>query len=282
MGGEGLVWKWPDMGMAAMIPRIALALGAGGAYGFAHIGVLEVLEEQGLVPDIVVGCSAGAIIGALYCAGLRADQLVRLASSIRRGHFMDVTMTRMGIMSGQRLEGVLRLLTRDRRLEEMDPPLAIVATDIESGEPVVFTKGPAALAARASSAIPGVFHPVRVEGRLLVDGALLHRVPVRVARALGADRVIAVALGPTPAEGRVSVHNMVDVVLQSFDIMQREVVRQQLHEADVLIEPCVLGEGSPSRMRLRDYVAAGRSAARERIAETEALFGAREAAGGHA
>lgn len=250
-------------------------------YGFAHIGVLEVLEEHGFSPDMVVGCSAGAVVGALYGSGLRAGQLSRFAGSLRRGHFMDFTMTRMGIMSGQRLEGVLRLLTRDRRLEDMVPPLSVVATDIELGETVMFTSGPAAPAARASSAIPGVFNPVRLDGRLLVDGALLQRVPVRAARSLGAETVIAVSLGTSVGQTRVAVHNMVDVVVQAFDIMQREVVRQQVTEADVLIEPRVPEGASPSTMRFPDYIAAGRAAALAQLDAIETAFRGREMVGRH-
>lgn len=272
-GGRGM--------MSKNGPLIALALGAGGIYGFAHIGVLQVLDEHGFTPDLVVGCSAGAIVGSLYGAGLRSQQLMRLAGSLRRGHIMDFTMTRMGIMSGQRLEGVLRLLTRERRLEEMVPPLAVVATDIETGESVVFTSGPAAAAARASSAIPGVFNPVRIGGRLLVDGALLQRVPVRVARDLGADKVVAVSLGVAGPAKRFPVRNMVDVVMQSFDIMQREVVRQQVAEADVLIEPELEAALAPSNRRVVDYIAAGRRAAEARLPELDAVFGRSRVVGTH-
>ena len=181
-------------------PKVALALGAGGVYGYAHIGVLQVLEENALRPDFVVGCSIGAVIGALYGAGLSSRQLQSLATHLRRSHWLDVTMTRMGVVSGQRLEGVLRLLTRDRRLEDLDPPLAAVATDIERGERVVIADGPAAPAVVASSAIPGMFPPVTYRGRRLIDGGILDRVPVAVARESGAAFVVAVSLG-TPAAG---------------------------------------------------------------------------------
>ena len=258
-------------------PRVALALGAGGIYGYAHIGVLQVLEERNLRPDLVVGCSIGAVIGALYGAGLSSSQLEMLGTHLRRSHWLDVTMTRMGVVSGQRLEGVLRLLTRDRRLEDLDPPLAIVATDIQRGSKVVFTRGPAARAARASSAIPGIFSPVRLGEQLLVDGALLERVPVDTARALGASRVLAVALG-APRNGEpVPVRHLFDVVNQSFAIMQQALAAERTLRADVLVEPLAQEGNGTSPAQVSALIQAGRDAAIAKIAEIESLFSREEA-----
>lgn len=251
-------------------PKVALALGAGGVYGYAHIGVLKVLEENGLRPDFVVGCSIGAVIGALYGAGLSSRQLESLGTHLRRSHWLDVTMTRMGVVSGQRLEGVLRLLTRDRRLEDLDPPLAAVATDIERGHKVVFTRGAAAVAAHASSAVPGIFSPVRVGESLLVDGALLERVPVDTARALGADRVLAVALGGTPDGQWVPVRHLFDVINQSFSIMQRALAAERAVTADVLIEPVAPEGTGPGQAAA--LIEAGRGAALAQIDEIRRLF----------
>ncbi|MDA8344025.1 MAG: patatin-like phospholipase family protein [Thermaerobacter sp.] len=253
-------------------PKVALALGAGGIYGYAHIGVLQVLEEYGLRPDFVVGCSIGAVIGALYGAGLSSGQLETLGTHLRRSHWLDVTMTRMGVVSGQRLEGVLRLLTRDRRLEDLTPPLAVVATDIERGSKVVFTRGPAARAARASSAIPGIFSPVRLGEHLLVDGALVERVPVDTARALGADRVMAVALGTMRDGERVPVRHLFDVVNQSFDIMQRALAAERMLRADVLVEPLAYEVHRTSPAQASGLIEAGRNAATEKIEEIKLLF----------
>jgi len=246
---------------------VALALGAGGVYGYAHVGVLSVLQEYDLWPDFVVGCSIGAVIGALYGAGLSGGQLLQLGMGLKRGHLLDLRPTRMGIIGGQRLEGVVRLLTHDRRLEEMHPPLAIVATDVERGEKVVFTRGLAARAARASSAMPGIFAPVRIGERLLVDGAVLERVPVRTARELGARRVVAVALGIMTPGQTAKVHNAFDVVLQSFDIMQRE-MSQGYDGADVVIEPPVGEANASGNGGAERLIDAGRAAA---LANIEAL-----------
>ncbi len=253
-------------------PKIALALGAGGVYGYAHIGVLQVLEEHGLRPDLVVGCSIGAVIGALYGAGLSSRQLEMLGTHLRRSHWLDVTMTRMGVVSGQRLEGVLRLLTRDRRLEDLDPPLAVVATDIERGRKVVFTRGPAATAARASSAIPGIFSPVRLGESLLVDGAVIERVPVDTARSLGADRVLAVALGTLRDGRRVPVRHLFDVINQSFSIMQQELAAERALRADVLVEPLAYEANATSPAQADGLIQAGRVAALGQIDAIKAMF----------
>ncbi len=256
---------------------VALALGAGGVYGYAHIGVLSVLEESGLWPDFVVGCSIGAVIGALYGAGLNGEQLLRLGLGLRRSHLLDLRPTRMGLIGGQRLEGVIRLLTRDRKLEEMRPPLAIVATDVERGEKVVFTRGAAARAARASSAMPGIFAPVRIGERLLVDGAVLERVPVRTARELGADRVVAVALGMMEPGQMVQVRNAFDVIMQSFDIMQREISHGH-DEADVMIEPPVTAANASAAGGAQRLIEAGRAAAMVQIEALRAVLHKKEMA----
>lgn len=257
---------------------VALALGAGGVYGYAHIGVLSVLEEFGLRPDFVVGCSIGAVIGALYGAGLNGEQLVQLGLGLRRSHLLDLRPTRMGLIGGQRLEGVVRLLTRDRRLEEMQPPLAIVATDVERGEKVVFTRGLAARAARASSAMPGIFAPVRIGERLLVDGAILERVPVSTARELGAERVVAVALGMMMPGQTVQVRNAFDVVMQSFDIMQREISHGN-DEADVVIEPPVSTANASAAGGAGRLIEAGRAAALAKLDALRAVLHKKEMVG---
>ena len=257
---------------------VALALGAGGVYGYAHIGVLSVIEEFGLRPDFVVGCSIGAVIGTLYGSGLSGEQLLELGMGLRRNHLLDLRPTRMGLIGGQRLEGVIRLLTRDRRLETMAPPLAIVATDVERGEKVVFTRGPAARAARASSAMPGIFAPVRIGDRLLVDGAVLERVPVRTARELGAQQVVAVGLGMLAPGQTRRVRNAFDVLMQSFDIMQRE-ISGAFDVADVLIEPPVTAANASAAGGAQRLIESGRAAALAQIEALQAILRKKEMAG---
>lgn len=239
-----------------------LVLGAGGRLGYAHIGVLDVLDAAGLRFDGVVGSSVGAVVGALYCSGIRGKHLEKLATTIRPRHWMDFRVTRMGLLSGRRLEAVVRLLTQDRPLEEMDPPLAVIATDIERGERVVIGRGPAGPAVLASSAIPGMFPPIPYLGRRLVDGGILERLPVGTARSRGAAFVVGVALG-TPSGQRIPVRSAYDVITRSFDIMQWEVARHAGEQPDVAITPAP-SDAEPDAERLLE---SGRQAARHALPE---------------
>lgn len=240
---------------------VALVLGAGGQYGFAHIGVLKVLEEEGLVPDLIVGSSIGSVVGALWAAGVGADFLARLGQEMRRSQWADLRLHRLGLLAGERMEGLMRLLLRGRDLENLRPPVVVVATDIQDGERVVIDRGSAARAIRASASVPGLFAPLRWQGRLLVDGAVTERLPVRTAREQGADRILAVSLDPLRAKQVAPVTSLVDVVLRSFDILQREVTRAGVTDVDVVVEPdLTLGAGS-HRERVHRLVMAGHEAA---------------------
>lgn len=249
-----------------------LVLGAGGIYGLAHIGVLKVLDREGLVPDAIVGCSMGAVVGALYGSGMKGQELERLALGLRRHHWLDIRPSRMGLIAGERFLALLRLLTQERSLDELRPPLAVVATDIERGERVVFTDGNAAERVRASAAIPGIFTPMVLEGRVLVDGAILERVPVRTAREWKNGRVLAVALNGLPPGMRVPVRNLFEVVLQSFDVMQREISQLVPHSADLTLEPEVLAIPRTDASGIQAFVRAGEEAAEGALGAIRALW----------
>ncbi|MCW3489924.1 patatin-like phospholipase family protein [Dethiobacter alkaliphilus] len=221
--------------MGKMKKKIGLALGGGSARGFAHIGVLKVLNEAGINVDMIAGTSMGAVIGAFYCSGIDLTLMERLAGQIQRRNWLDWTFPRMGLASGDKLEQMLLLLTRKRTFAELEKPLAVVATDLVRGEKVVISDGLVARAVRASAAIPGVFCPVEFRGRMLVDGAVVERVPVHTARDMGADVVLAVDLG-IYVDGSKPNH-IVDVIAQSLDIMQRDLCRLNTDVADVLISP---------------------------------------------
>jgi NTE family protein len=253
--------------------KVALALGAGGSFGLAHVGVLDVLHREGLVPDLIVGCSIGAVAGALYGSGIRGRDLVRLSLGLRRQYWLDLRPSRMGLVAGQKLTALLRLLTRDRDLDELNPPLAVVATDIERGERVVFTTGRAAERVRASAAIPGIFTPVVLDDRVLVDGAVLERVPVRTARELGATHVIEVSLGLLPPGQRIPVRNLFEVVLQSFDVMEREIYQLQPHRADVTLEPEVLAVSQTDQRWAMEFIRVGREAAERALPAIRMVMG---------
>lgn len=213
---------------------VALALSSGGARGFVHIGVLKALERHHIPIVGVAGSSMGALIGALYCSGHSATALEEMAHTIRRSHYMDVSVSKMGLIAGHKLHSLVRKLTDDKRLEDCDPPLKVVAVDIERAEEVIISEGNIADAVRASASIPGMFSPVRSKGRLLVDGGVLNRVPAALAREFSARAVVAVDTGLDLATRMTS---MFDVLFQTFDIMARELRQYQRIAADVLIQP---------------------------------------------
>lgn len=222
-------------------PRIALALGGGAARGFAHIGVIKALEAQGISPDIVVGTSAGSVVGALYAAGYSGFELQKLAIQFEEGQVSDWAMPNRGVFKGETLQNFINKAVQQRPLEKMSKLLAVVATDLHSGEMVVFRTGNTGMAVRASSAVPGLFQPVSINGRDYVDGGLVSPVPVRVARSLGADLVIAVNVSNQPQDGKIE--STLDVLLQTFTIMGQAISRSELLTADIVIRP-VTPQGS--------------------------------------
>lgn len=240
--------------------KIGLALGGGVARGFAHIGVLKVLEEAQIDVDLVVGTSMGAVVGAFYCSGMPPKTMERLARFTRRNNWMDFSISRMGLVSGEKLEQYVLLLTRSATFAELKKPFAAVATDLRSGSKVVIKEGLVARAVRASAAIPGIFCPVEMEDMILVDGGVLERVPVVSAREMGADFVIAVDVGVYTNNARIN--NVFDVVMQSLDIMSRDLCNGIVSQADFLIRPD-LSDVSPAQFnRSDDAVKAGEEAAR--------------------
>ncbi|MDI3327115.1 MAG: patatin-like phospholipase family protein [Alicyclobacillaceae bacterium] len=245
-------------------PKIGLALGAGSARGFAHIGVLQVLEEHGIPIDCMAGTSMGALIAALYASGITPGDLAKLAVSLPRKSWVDPTVPRMGLVLGDRIMEVVRFLTKGLALEHLTPPLWVVATDLERGERVVFREGPAYRAVRASISIPGIFVPFMSEGRLLVDGGVVERVPIRTVREMGADIVVAVDVGKGQAG---PVRHIFDVILQSIDIMEREMVNARLPEADFVIQPDMGDMGSTAFGQAGEMIERGRAAAREVVGE---------------
>jgi NTE family protein len=220
-------------------PKIALALGGGAARGFAHVGVIKALEAQGIYPDIVVGTSAGSVVGALYASGIGGYELQSMSLAMDDGTLSDWSLPDRGIIKGEALQNYINTALGNRPIEKLKRTLAIVATDLQSGEAVVFRNGNAGMAVRASSSVPGLFQPVRINGRDYVDGGLVSPVPVRVARNLGADLVIAVDISSKPRFARTV--SSLDVLLQTFTIMGQSIAAHELREADVVIRPNVDG-----------------------------------------
>lgn len=214
-------------------PKIGLALGSGAARGLAHIGVLKAFEELKIEVDMISGSSAGALIGGLYCTGISPNMIKNLAIQIDKRMWTDFTVPRKGIIKGDRIQEILKLITADRSIEDLDRELVIVATDLKTGEEVIFTEGPLHTAIRASISVPGVFEPVEYKDRVLVDGGVVDRVPISVLKNMGADIVIAVDVGFSKYQSKV-IH-MFEIVLQSIDIMAKQIMEPDLKLADLII-----------------------------------------------
>jgi NTE family protein len=219
----------------AVKPKLALVLGGGAVRGFAHIGVIKVLEAQGIVPDMVVGTSAGSVVGALYAAGYSGFELQKIAFKLEEDSVGDWTIPDRGFIKGEALQGFINKSVQNRPIEKLKKPYAAIATDLQSGEMTVFSKGNTGMAVRASSSVPGLFQPVTINGHDYVDGGLVSPVPVNAARALGADVIIAVDISGKPKYRKVE--GVTDVLLQTFGIMGQVISRRELQDADVVIQP---------------------------------------------
>lgn len=254
-------------------PKVGLALGSGSARGYANIGVLKVLEEAGIKVDYLSGCSMGALIGAFYASGMKLNILERLVQYVERRNWVDLTFSRMGFISGNKIEAIIYMLTRRATFADLKIPLSVVAVDLIKGEKVIFNEGVVARAVRASISIPGYFVPVEMDGRLLVDGVVLDRVPVEAVKNMGADLIIAV--DPNYYGGNESINSMLDVITCSFDIMVKELSRQHTQHADVFIAPD-LSSIAPSQFeRGKEAVEIGERAAYEALPRIQALLESR-------
>ncbi|RVT48572.1 patatin-like phospholipase family protein [Rubrivivax albus] len=240
-------------------PRIGLALGGGAARGFAHIGVIQVLEEAGIRPDLVAGTSAGSLVAALWASGHDGAALARLGASMAESAIADWGFPGRGLLRGDALARYVRDQTGGRTIERMPRVLGIVATDLDSGEAVLFRRGDTGLAVRASSAVPAVFTPVGIGGREYVDGGLVAPVPVSQARQMGAELVIAVDIGEAP-QGQPT-GDPFRLLLQTFSIMGRSLSRHELRGADVVIRPALDGVPGTDFAARHRAIAAGRDAA---------------------
>ena len=221
--------------------KIGLALGGGAARGFAHVGVIAVLEEAGLKPHLVVGTSAGSLVAALYASGKTSAQLQQTALNMEEVALTDwmLPIVGRGMFRGEALGRYVNDLVAGRLIENMAIPLGIVATDLNSGEALLFQRGDTGTAVRASSAVPAVFLPVKINGREYVDGGLVSPVPVRFARRMGADVVVAVDIS-SPPEGNPS-DGTLQILLQTFSIMGKSINQYELKDADVVVRPSQVG-----------------------------------------
>jgi len=216
-------------------PRIALALGGGAARGFAHIGVIKVLESHGLKVDLVVGTSAGSVAGALYSAGFTGFDLQQMAFDLDRATVADWTLFGKGLIKGESLRQFINTAVGNRRIEQLPRKFAAVAVRLKNGEAMLFERGETGIAVQASAAVPGVFRPAVINGDDFVDGGLVSVVPIRYARKLGADFVVAVDVAAPPDQSEAQ--GKLDVVMKTFGIMGKAIREAEYPLADVLIVP---------------------------------------------
>lgn len=253
-------------------PKLALVLGGGAARGFAHIGVIEVLEEAGIRPDLVVGTSAGSLVAALYASGKSGAQLAALAASMDEAAITDWSFPGRGLIRGEALGRFVREQTGGLAIEKMRIPLGIVATDLDNGSPILFQRGDPGVAVRASSAVPAVFRPVRIGGREYVDGGLVSPVPVRFARQMGAELVIAVDITELP-DG-ADTGDMLSLLLQTFTIMGRSINQFEMRDADIALRPRLRGVTSVDFAARAQSIEAGREAALAALPQLKARIAA--------
>lgn len=250
----------PPVAQPVKPPRIGLALGGGAARGFAHVGVIQVLEREGLRPDLVAGTSAGSLVAVLYASGMKPAELERAALAMDEATIADWTLPLLsrGMLRGQALARYVNQQVGGKQLQDLPLPVGVVATDLQSGDGIVFRRGDVGTAVRASSAVPGVFQPVAISGREYVDGGLVAPVPVRQARQMGADLVIAVDISSAP-EGNPTGDTL-QLLLQTFAIMGRSINRHELATADLVVRPQLAGVSSAAFSERQRAMAAGRAA----------------------
>jgi NTE family protein len=253
-------------------PKVALVLGGGAARGFAHIGVIRVLEQEKIPIDFIVGTSAGSLIGALYASHQNSFELEWTAFSLEKDDIFDFSLfsSKTGPVKGDKLEAFVKKHIPSDRIEEFSIPYYAVATDLKNGKAVIFDKGSVVKAVRASSSIPGVFTPLEHEGRTLVDGGLLGNIAPEIARQIGAEIVIVVDIG-RDIENQ-EVNNLVDIILQSINIMSRKIDSYKEKDADILISPQVGDVGMMDFSHKKRCMISGMEAARDAIPEIKRLL----------
>ncbi|NWF76741.1 MAG: patatin-like phospholipase family protein [Nitrospirae bacterium] len=250
--------------------KIAVVLGAGASKGFAHIGVLKVLESNKVPIHMIVGTSAGSFVGALYAYGFSAFELQKLSFSIQKDDVFDLTLPDNGFIKGEKLEAYINHILRDTTMERLRIPFYAVATDIQSGKEVVFGSGNTGTAVRASCSIPGIFRPPVISGRMYVDGGVVSPVAVEAARRLGADIVIAVDISGDVTSSAPS--GTIETILQSINIMYSKLSAIQLAKADVVIQPKVGYIGSADFSKRHEAVLEGEKAALKALPKLQEIL----------
>lgn len=251
-------------------PRIILALGGGGARGFAHIGLLQVFQENGIILNGIVGTSMGALVGSTYAVKTDIYYLGQLVEYLGWEDLIDIRFPRLGLVNGAKVQALIDLLTKGKKFEDTFLNFWAVATDLDTGEEVIFKQGPLAPAIRASISIPGVFTPVELNGRTLVDGAVVAGVPVNIAKMMQGDLTIGVNVGFDHTQHQVK--NLFDVMSKVMDIMGNRLDSAQLPAADLVIAPKLGKIGTMDFGMAEECIEIGRKAAEEAMPHINKLI----------
>jgi len=219
--------------------KLGLALGSGSARGFAHLGFLKVLEENGIPIDFISGSSMGAVIGSIYACGTDLDMIIKFAKTLDEKQYLDVMIPRKGFIKGEKFTDLIKLFTKNYDFSQTKIPLKIVSYNLSEDKPVIFESGKIYEAVRASMSIPGVFLPFQIDETVYVDGGVVDRVPSETVRNMGADVVVGVDVGFREGEVHPPAQNVLEVVLQAFDVMSWEIAKYKLKDADYVVAPNV-------------------------------------------
>lgn len=250
--------------------KVALVLGGGSARGFANIGVLKVLEKQNVPLDLMIGSSIGALIAAAYSTGMSIEELEEAALQFKWQDITDVTMPKIALMKGEKLAKVVRNFTNHKTFADCRIPIAVTATDIATGEEMLFTSGDMQKIIQASCSWPGFYPPVEFENRFLSDGGIRNSTPVKWAKKLGATFTIAVKLGFAPQ--KIKLDNIFQLMIQSVQIMGEELDKYQSMQADVIIEPDLKDVNQLSFDKVGEIVSGGEEACKREIKKIKKLL----------
>jgi NTE family protein len=251
-------------------PVIALALGGGGAKGFAHIGAIKVLESHGIKPQIITGTSAGSFVGSIYASGKTPYQLQEIALSLEESDIRDLTFSKQGFLVGQKLQDYVNTQIGNKLIQQFPIRFAAVATQLDTGAKVSFNRGNAGQAVRASCSIPNVFIPATINGKRYVDGGLVSPIPVTTARDMGADIVIAIDISARPKAGQSS--NVFGLLDQTLNIMGQQGIDSELKDADVVIKPAVGNLGVADLASRHQSILEGERAAQTQLKALDAAI----------
>ncbi len=245
-------------------PKTALVLGAGSARGFAHIGVIKAIEAAGIKPDLIVGASAGSVIGVFYAAGYTGQQMEDIAMKVRDADVIDQSNnSKRGLIAGAALQKLINTFVKDKPIESLKIPFIAIATNLKNGEAIQLKTGDTGQAVRASSSMPGIFLPTSINGTELVDGAIGSPLPVAVARQMGAEVVIAVDVGSAPQNPNAA--GIYEIIMQSFEIMGQAIAKLEGQKADVLIKPNVGAYSGSDFGNRAQLIAAGLTAGQRAV-----------------